>query len=107
MSQLNLFQILSNAAIDDFATALRKALRENDDYASLIELEYAETKAQFLETLKKFLRRYEAYAKKFGRIRPEDASLIELGKLIEQYGPKPIRAALIALALCKRSEQEE
>ena len=102
--QINLAQILSNSAIQDFADALRKALRENEDYASLVELEYTETKEQFLESLKKFLRRYETYAKKLERKRPKEESLVELGKLIEQYGPKIIKTALIALCLCKRSE---
>lgn len=104
--QLNLTALLSNFAVQDFANALRKALRENEDYSSLVELEYVETKEQFLEIVKKFLRRYETYAKKTGRIRPEEKSLIELGNLIDQYGPKLVRSALISLALCKRSEQE-
>lgn len=104
--QFDLSDLLSNLAIQDFASALRKALRENEDYSSLVELEYTETKEQFLETIKKFLRRYETYAKKFGRIRAEEKSLVEIGKLVDQYGPKLVRSALISLALCKRSEQE-
>lgn len=105
--QLNLSELLSNTAIQDFASTLRKAFRENEDYSSLVELEYAETKDQFLETIKKFLRRYETYAKKYGRTRPEEKSLVEIGNLIDQYGPKLVRAALVSLALCKKSEQEK
>ncbi len=114
--QISLYKLLNNDAIKDVGARLRTSLLREDinkrDYASLIELEYVETKESFLEAIKKFQRRYVStvsqlekkgkYLKKIS-----ENSLIELAKLVDEYGPKAIRAALIALALCKRSEQEE
>lgn len=119
--QINLYDLFNNQSIRNFADRLRISLGEISvkedvkkkikDYASLIELEYVETKEDFIEAIKKFLRRYtsilnqlekeEIHLKKIS-----ENDLIEIGKLVDQYGPKLVRAALISLALCKRSEQE-
>lgn len=107
-SQINLAELLSNFAVQDFANALRNALNYKDhpDYSSLVELEYTETKEQFLETAKKFLRRYDTHSRRKRWTKPEEKNLIELGNLIDKYGVKVVRNALISLSLCKRSEQE-
>jgi len=101
MSEIKLSTIFLNEGVKDFGAALRKAVREGDDYASLVEFEYVETSEEFAETLKKFLRRYETYAKKYGRKRPQEKSLDEVIKLVDEYGVKPVRAAIIAHALVK------
>ncbi len=109
MSEFKLGDIFGCEAIKNFGGALRKALRIGDDYASLVELEYVETKEQFLEVIKKFLRRYETTARKgyMGKelSRLSEKDLEELMNLVDKYGVKPIRAALISYALV-RSESE-
>jgi len=107
MSEVKLSEIFLNEGIKDFGSALRKAVREGEDYASLVELEYVETPEEFAETLKKFLRRYESYAKRYKRKRPEEKSLDDLVNLVDKYGVRPVRAALIAHALVKSSRPEE
>lgn len=107
MSEVKLSDVFLSDSIKDFGSALRKAVREGEDYTSLVELEYVETSEEFAETLKKFLRRYESYAKRYKRKRPEEKSLDELVQLVDKYGVRPVRAALIAHALVKSSKLEE
>ena len=116
MSEFKLGDIFGSEAAKNFGSALRRALRIGDDYASLVELEYVETKEQFVEVIKKFLRRYETIARKGYRGRElsrlNERDLEELMSLVDTYGVKPIRAALISYALVKSergdiSETEE
>jgi hypothetical protein len=109
MSEIKLSEIFLSEEIKDFGSALRKAIRDerSQDYASLVEFEYVETPEEFVETLKKFLRRFETYAKKYKIKRPEEKSLDELVKLLDKYGVRLVRAALIAHALVKTSKPEE
>ncbi|WP_202319125.1 hypothetical protein [Archaeoglobus neptunius] len=110
MSEFKLGDIFGCEAVKNFGAALRRALRIGDDYASLVELEYVETKEQFEEVIKKFLRRYETIARKgykgkeLSRLSEKD--LEELMILVDKYDVKPIRAALISYALV-RGEREE
>ncbi len=114
MSEFKLEEIFECEAVKSFGAALRKMLRPpieggkekwSPDYASLVELEYIETKDQFIETIKKFLRRYEVIARKHNLKRLEERDLRELMSLVDKYGVKPVRAAIISYALVK-SEQE-
>lgn len=111
MSEFKLGDIFGCEAVKNFGAAFRKALRIGDDYASLVELEYAETIEQFEEVIKKFLRRYETIARKGykGRelTRLKDKDLEELMNLADKYGVKPIRAALISYALVKSEREDE
>jgi len=109
MSGVNLEEIFLNDGVRDFGSALRKAIRDerNQDYASLVELEYIETPEEFAEFLKKFLRRFDTYAKRYHIKRPEEKSLYELINLVTKYGVREVRAALIAHALVKSSKSEE
>jgi hypothetical protein len=111
-----LYEVFSNPAIESFGKALKYAVRKkefrgNEDYASLIELEYVETPEQFVESLKKFLRRYDAYARKYeqkygySRFRPSDKDLTELIRLAEEDGVKIVCSALIAHALVKTQKK--
>ena len=103
--------LFENEAVRDFGVALRKALRIGEDYSSLIELEYAETKEQFAEVIKRFLRRYETLAKKGYKgkqlKRPKEESLVELIRLVDEHGVKLVRSALISYALVKGGEENE
>lgn len=107
MPEIKLSDIFLSEGIKDFGSALRKAVIEGKDYASLVELEYVETPEEFAEIMKKFLRRYESYAKRYIRKRPEEKSLDEIINLVDKYGVKPVRSALIAHALVKSSKFEE
>ncbi len=104
---IKLEDVYSSSAIEDFGSALRKDLRENEDYASLIELENVEKPEEFAEAIKKFLRRYESYARKKQRKRPEEKSLMEMMQLVDTHGVRVVRAALISHALVKSSKPEE
>jgi len=111
LSEFKLGDIFGCEAVKNFGAALRKALRIGDDYASLVELEYVETKEQFEEVIKKFLRRYETTArrgykgKELSRLSEKD--LEELMSLVDKYDVKPIRAALISYALVKSERENE
>lgn len=63
----NLFDIYSNPSIEHFGKALRIALAINEDYASLVELDYAEKDEEFALALKKFLRRLDASSRRYER----------------------------------------
>ena len=104
MSALKLATVYDNPAVQAFGKALHLNLRADKDYASLADLEFAETPEQFGEVLKRFLRRYEVPAAKRERenksvFRPSDAHLRELAELADTVGVAPVRAALIAYAL--------
>lgn len=102
-----LAELFENEAIKDFGTALRKALRIGEDYSSLVELEYVESREQFAEAIKRFLRRYETLAKKRQLKRPKEANLVEIMKLVDGYGVKLVRSALISYALVKGGDENE
>ncbi|MEM2817309.1 MAG: hypothetical protein QXN39_02365 [Archaeoglobaceae archaeon] len=79
----------------------------NDDYASLIDLEYAETPGDFADALHKFLRRFESLARKKQLRRPEEKALEELACLVDAHGVRMVKAALISHALCRAEREEE
>ena len=109
MSEVKLEEVFKNEAVEDFGSTLRKAIRmeEIQDYASLVELEYVESKEEFAEVIKKFLRRYEVPARKLHLTRPKEEHLDTLMALVDKYGVKLVRAALISHALVKSSKEEE
>ncbi|RLI43965.1 hypothetical protein DRO69_08440 [Candidatus Bathyarchaeota archaeon] len=89
-----LYELFSNTAVESFGKALRTALTKNEDYASLIELDYAEKEEDFAIAIKKFLRRLgkEGY-------KPNERDLDEIMKLAQEYGVKLVCAAVISHAL--------
>jgi len=111
MSEFKMGDVFGNEAVKNFGSALRRALRIGEDYTSLVELEYVETHEQFVEVIKKFLRRYETIArrgykgKELSRLGERD--LEQLVSLVDEYGVKPVRAALISYALVKGEKEEE
>lgn len=100
-------QVFSHPAVREFGAALRRSLRMNDDYASILDFEFAETPEAFAEALKRFLRRFEGLARRKELRRPSQQSLEEIIKLIDQYNVKVVRAALISHALVKGEREEE
>lgn len=92
LKEISLYDIYINEAIRDFGDCLRSAVFSNNDYASLTELEYAETKDAFAETIKKLLRRnYKGWL-------PKEKSLEEVMKLVDDYGVRLVRAVIISHA---------
>lgn len=102
-----LSQVFSNPAVREFGATLRRSLRMNDDYASILDLEFAETKESFAEALKRFLRRFEGLARRKNLRRPTQESLEEMAQLVDQCGVKLVRAALISHALVRGEREEE
>jgi len=111
MSEFKMGDVFGNEAVKNFGSALRRALRIGEDYTSLVELEYVETREQFVEVIKKFLRRYETIARKGYKgkelTRLGERDLEQLVNLVDEYGVKPVRAALISYALVKGEKEEE
>jgi len=107
MSEIKLEEVYSNAAVKNFGDALRKSLmmEEIRDYASFVELDYSETKDQFCQTLKKFLRRYDTPARRFHLIRPSEDDLESIAKLTDRFGVEFIKTALLSYALVKGSKE--
>lgn len=102
----DLAQVFSHPAVRELGATLRRSLRMNDDYASILDFEFAETPEAFAEALKRFLRRFEGLARRKNLRRPTQESLEAIAGLVDQHGVKLIRAALISHALA-RSEREE
>lgn len=104
-----LSEVYGDPSVKDFGGALRRALRmdEIQDYASMIELENAEEKDDFADAIHKFLRRFESHARKLHLRRPSEESLERIMTLVDQYGVRIVRAALISHALVKGSTAEE
>jgi hypothetical protein len=103
----NLNEVFSHPAVREFGAAIRRSLRMNDDYASILDLEFAETKEAFAEAIKRFLRRFEGLARRKNLRRPAQESLEEMVKLVDRYGVKLVRAALISHALVRGEREEE
>lgn len=104
MSAVSLVQIYCNPAVQALGKALNLSLRNDKDYASLADLEFAEQPYQFAEVLKRFLRRYEVSAAQRERegkpvFRPSDEHVRQIAALVDEVGVQPVRAALIAYAL--------
>jgi hypothetical protein len=99
--------LYSDPAIKDFGSALRKALRMREDYASLIDFENAESPDAFAEALRKFLRRFEALARRRHLRRPSEENLERLAKLVDENEVRLVRAALISHALVRSPREEE
>lgn len=109
---VSLSEVFENDAIKAFGFALRLAVRVNNDYASMIELEYVEEPKEFAETIKKFLRRFESQSRRYereksrGGFRPSENDLVELMKLVDKHGVRLVRAALISHALVKSAKEK-
>ena len=108
-----LHELFSNPSIENFGKALRIAVGMNDDYSSLVELDYVEKEDEFVLVLKKFLRRFDASARKYERehpgkysFKPNEKDLDELVKLVHEYGVKLVCAAIMSHALVRQEKGE-
>lgn len=108
MSASNILaQVFLHPAVQEFGATLRHSLRMNNDYASILDFEFVETPEAFAEALKRFLRRFEGLARQKKLKRPTQKSLEDIAKLVDEYGVKLVRAALISYALVKSEQDEE
>jgi hypothetical protein len=112
MSKLH--ELFSNPAIESFGKALRIAVGINEDYASLVELDYVEKEEEFVIALKKFLRRLDAGARRYERkhpskfaFKPNEKDLDEVIKLAQEYGIRIVCAALMSHALVRPEKGEK
>jgi len=114
MSKLH--DLFSNPSIENFGKALRIAVGINEDYASLVELDYVEKEEEFVTTLKKFLRRLDAGARRYERehpgkfaFKPNEKDLDEVVRLSQEYGVRLVCSAIMSHALVRseKGEKEE
>lgn len=103
-----LYDLFSNPSVENFGKALRIAVGKNDDYSSLVELDYVEKEDEFVLALKKFLRRLDAGSRRYERENPEKYSfkpsekdLDEVMKLAQEYGVRLVCAAIMSHALVR------
>lgn len=96
MSRLS--EVYSHPAVKRFGQAYRRALRDQQDYASLIDLENAETEERLAEALRRFLRRNHKAAQEKNWFWPGDQQLEEVMKLAEE-NVALLRAAIESYAL--------
>jgi hypothetical protein len=107
----NLFNLYSNSSIENFGKALRMAVGINQDYASLVELDYAEKEDEFVLVLKKFLRRLDASSRRYERenpgrysFKPDEQDLDEVIKLAQEFGVRVVCAAIMSHALVRQEK---
>lgn len=107
----NLFNLYSNPAIENFGKALRIAVGINEDYSSLVELDYAEKEEEFALALKKFLRRIDANSRRYERenpgkysFKPNEQDLDEVIKLAQEFGVRLVCAAIMSHALVRQEK---
>lgn len=96
MSRLS--EVYSHPAVKHFGQAYRRALRDTQDYASLIDLENAETEERLAEALRRFLRRNHKAALDKNWFWPGDQQLEEVMALAEG-NVALVRAAIESYAL--------
>ncbi len=100
---LTLAHVYTEPAVKAFGKALRAALTFDEDYASLMDFENAETPEAFAEAVRRFLRRNH----KSG-VRPSASDLEELMQLARD--PKDVRvlrAAIISYGLTRWDKKED
>jgi hypothetical protein len=98
--------VYSNEAVKRFGRAYRKALRDSQDYASLIDLENAETGERLAEALRRFLRRNHKAAQEKHWFWPADEHLEDVMALAEE-NVALVRAAIESYALLWEPSQQE
>ena len=82
---MQLSDIYQNQAVKEYGEALGKAIGKEQDYASLTDLEFAQTKVDFADALHRFLRRFHTLASKKENLWycPSDSRVDELMKLVD------------------------
>jgi hypothetical protein len=114
---MRLSEIYQNKSVKEFGEALGKAIGKEQDYTSLTDLEFAQTKTDFADALHRFLRRFHTMASKKENLWycPSDSRVEELMQLVDKVAEtvpgddnvryreaiRLVRAALISRALAQ------
>jgi hypothetical protein len=114
---MRLSEVYQNESVKEFGEALGKAIGKEQDYASLTDLEFAQTKTDFADALHRFLRRFHTMASKKENLWycPSDSRVEELMQLVDRVAEtvpgddsvryreaiRLVRAALISRALAQ------
>jgi hypothetical protein len=114
---MRLSEIYQNQSVKEFGEALGKAIGKEQDYTSLTDLEFAQTKTDFADALHRFLRRFHTMASKKENLWycPSDSRVEELMQLVDKVAEtvpgddnvryreaiRLVRAALISRALAQ------
>jgi len=114
---MQLSEVYQNQSVKEFGEALGRALGKEQDYASLTDLEFAQTKTDFADALHRFLRRFHTMASKKENLWycPSDSRVEELMQLLDVVAEtvpgddnvryreaiRLVRAALISRALAQ------
>jgi hypothetical protein len=114
---MRLSEVYQNESVKEFGEALGKAIGKEQDYASLTDLEFAQTKTDFADALHRFLRRFHTMASKRENLWycPSDSRVEELMELVDRVAEtvpgddsvryreaiRLVRAALISRALAQ------
>jgi hypothetical protein len=114
---MRLSEVYQNESVKEFGEALGKAIGKEQDYASLTDLEFAQTKTDFADALHRFLRRFHTMASKKENLWycPSDSRIEELMQLVDRVAEtvlgddnvryreaiRLVRAALISRALAR------
>lgn len=112
-----LAELYDHKAVRELGEAIGKAIGDEDDYASLIDLEFAQDKVSFADALHRFLRRLLTFVKEHPDwFYPSQERVAELMKLVdecaaemgfqdtrrrEQEAIRLVRAALLSHALAQ------
>lgn len=104
----NLYNLYSNPSVESFGKALRIAIRENEDYSSLVELDYVEKPEELALALKRFLRRLDVGSRRYERenpglyaFKPTEADLDDIIRLAQENGVALVCAAIMSHALVR------
>jgi len=114
---MQLAEVYQNQSVKEFGEALGRAIGKEQDYASLTDLEFAQTKTDFADALHRFLRRFHTMASKKENLWycPSDSRVEELMQLLDVVAEtvpgddnvryreaiRLVRAALISRALAQ------
>jgi hypothetical protein len=114
---MQLSDVYQNQSVKEFGEALGKAIGKEQDYASLTDLEFSQTKTDFADALHRFLRRFHTMASKKENLWycPSDSRVEELMQLVDRVAEtvpgddnvryreaiRLVRAALISRALAQ------
>jgi len=97
----SLYEVYANDAVRDFGDCLRIAIFRENDFDSLTRMGHAETPQAFAEVVTQLLRRnYKGWL-------PKNESLPSVMKLVDDYGPKLVRAAIVSHALTWKEKIEK
>lgn len=109
---MQLSSIYQNSAVKELGEALGNAIGKEQDYASLTDLEVAQTRSDFADAIHRFLRRFHTMASKKENLWncPPSRTIEELMKLVDDIADSDdeakyreairlVRAALLSYAL--------